>query len=97
VSFCDPEERPNLKAIEKLIRKSIPVRNDHPTYVAQQPQSQVLQPQAHQAPAHKPRQAHATPRTAVQTLGQRHRGPAGNHRGHVNSHRGRPASRGRHR
>ena len=32
VSFCDHEERPNLKAIEKLIRQSIPVRSDHPEY-----------------------------------------------------------------
>ncbi len=32
VSFCDREERPNLKLIEKLIRRSIPVRNDHPVY-----------------------------------------------------------------
>jgi ATP-dependent RNA helicase RhlE len=32
VAFCDPEEVPNLKAIERLIRCSIPVKNDHPTY-----------------------------------------------------------------
>jgi ATP-dependent RNA helicase RhlE len=32
VSFCDHDERPNLRAIEKLIRRSIPVREDHPTY-----------------------------------------------------------------
>ena len=29
VSFCDPEEVPNLKAIEKLIRKQIPVKSEH--------------------------------------------------------------------
>jgi ATP-dependent RNA helicase RhlE len=34
VSFCDRDERPNLKAIESLIRRSIPVRNDHPSYAA---------------------------------------------------------------
>ncbi len=30
IAFCDPEERPRLKAIEKLLRKSIPVRSDLP-------------------------------------------------------------------
>src|SRR5215208_1834757 len=33
VSFCDGEERENLKAIEKLIRRAIPVKKDHPAYV----------------------------------------------------------------
>src|SRR5262249_4044092 len=32
VSFCDREERSNLRAIESLLRRSIPVKNDHPTY-----------------------------------------------------------------
>ena len=32
VSFCDHEERPRLKAIERLIRKAIPVRNDLPEF-----------------------------------------------------------------
>jgi ATP-dependent RNA helicase RhlE len=36
VSFCDREERPNLKAIESLIRQNIAVRNDHPVYPTQQ-------------------------------------------------------------
>ncbi|HEV7299790.1 MAG TPA: DEAD/DEAH box helicase [Tepidisphaeraceae bacterium] len=34
VSFCDAEERSNLRGIERLIRKQIPVKNDHPTYTA---------------------------------------------------------------
>jgi ATP-dependent RNA helicase RhlE len=34
VSFCDAEERSNLRAIERLIRKQIPVRTDHPVYAA---------------------------------------------------------------
>jgi len=34
VSFCDHEERGNLKAIEKLLRQSIPVVTDHPHAVA---------------------------------------------------------------
>ena len=32
VSFCDHDERPNLRAIESLIRRPIPVKTDHPTY-----------------------------------------------------------------
>jgi ATP-dependent RNA helicase RhlE len=35
VSFCDAEERSRLRAIERLIRTSIPVRTDHPTYRAE--------------------------------------------------------------
>ena len=34
VSFCSADEKSNLRAIEKLIRKSIPVRTDHPAYEA---------------------------------------------------------------
>jgi ATP-dependent RNA helicase RhlE len=34
IAFCDREEMQNLKAIERLLRKTIPVKNDHPTYVA---------------------------------------------------------------
>ena len=30
ISFCDVEERPYLKDIEKLIKLQIPVVNDHP-------------------------------------------------------------------
>ena len=32
VAFCDHEERPRLKAIERLIRKTIPVRSDLPEF-----------------------------------------------------------------
>ncbi len=34
ISFCSSDEKSNLRAIEKLIRKSIPVRTDHPNYEA---------------------------------------------------------------
>jgi ATP-dependent RNA helicase RhlE len=37
VSFCDRDELPNLKQIEKLIRRSIPVKKDHPAYGAPAP------------------------------------------------------------
>ena len=32
VSFCDHEERPWLRSVERLIKKAIPVRTDHPSY-----------------------------------------------------------------
>jgi ATP-dependent RNA helicase RhlE len=32
VSFCDRDEMSNLRAIERLIRRSIPVKTDHPVY-----------------------------------------------------------------
>jgi ATP-dependent RNA helicase RhlE len=35
ISFCDREEVPNLRAIEKLLRKQIPVKTDQPAYSAQ--------------------------------------------------------------
>ena len=34
VSFCDSEERSYLRAIERLIRREIPVKKDHPQYPA---------------------------------------------------------------
>jgi len=34
ISFCDREERGNLRAIEKLIKQSIPVKDNHPVYEA---------------------------------------------------------------
>jgi ATP-dependent RNA helicase RhlE len=34
ISFCDSEERSNLRAIEKLIRKTIAVKTDQPNYSA---------------------------------------------------------------
>jgi ATP-dependent RNA helicase RhlE len=37
VALCDPEEVANLRAIERLIRRSIPVKNDHPKYERTKP------------------------------------------------------------
>jgi ATP-dependent RNA helicase RhlE len=34
ISFCDREERGNLRAIEKLIKQTIPVKDNHPAYEA---------------------------------------------------------------
>jgi ATP-dependent RNA helicase RhlE len=70
VAFCDPEEVPNLKAIERLIRQSIPVRNDHPKYertkafAPHAPRSEHRQPSARHASVHSasshPRIGHAS-------------------------------------
>jgi ATP-dependent RNA helicase RhlE len=62
VSFCDRDERPNLKAIESLIRRSIPVATNHPEYpkqAGQQPQPQHSRPSRHQ---HSPQPRTAAPR-----------------------------------
>ncbi|HWB00132.1 MAG TPA: DEAD/DEAH box helicase [Pirellulales bacterium] len=37
ISFCGGPERGDLKLVERLIRKSIPVRTDHPPYAANLP------------------------------------------------------------
>jgi ATP-dependent RNA helicase RhlE len=49
LAFCDSEERENLRAIEKLIRRSIPVREDHPTYEqrTERPSPNQSYPQQH--------------------------------------------------
>ncbi|MGE5611690.1 MAG: DEAD/DEAH box helicase [Bacillota bacterium] len=57
-SFCDGEERDYLKAIERLIRQTIPVQNASPKSVA-------APSPAPQRPAHKPQ-----PRAAIQRSAQ---------------------------
>ncbi len=37
VSFCDREELSNLRAIEKMLLRSIPVCKDHPQYTVEEP------------------------------------------------------------
>ena len=65
VSFCDPEERSNLKAIERLIRKPIAVKNDHPQYTAQS-DSRPREEQARASRRERPLHSHA------QVTGNRH-------------------------
>ncbi len=45
VTFCDREERPRLKAIEKLLRTAIPTRNDLPELPQSEPSDQPRVPQ----------------------------------------------------
>jgi ATP-dependent RNA helicase RhlE len=65
ISFCDREELPNLKAIERLIRRSIPVRTDQPRYESATPKPATAPPQ------HQPRN-HAAPAQQQQQQQQRH-------------------------
>ena len=63
VAFCAPEEVTNLKAIERLIRRPIPVKNDHPKYERTRPTAvkSSREPSRHpQRPA--PRSAWSHPR-----------------------------------
>jgi ATP-dependent RNA helicase RhlE len=69
ISFCDGEERSNLRAIEKLIRKTIVVKTDHPSYSAM-----AAQPAGgHHAPAH----SRASEHSASQQPQARRGGPSG--------------------
>jgi ATP-dependent RNA helicase RhlE len=68
VSFCDPEERGFIRAIERLMKKTIPVLNDHPVYPAGERIGHTPPSHPHQGrPAHaghqphQPRAAHAHP------------------------------------
>ncbi len=50
VAFCDREELPNLRAIEKLLRRPIPVAGDQPEY-STVPQADAPRPQPSRRPA----------------------------------------------
>ena len=63
VSFCDPEERGFIRAIERLMKKTIPVLSDHPIYPAGERIGHTPPSHPHQGrPAHAGHQAHP-PRT----------------------------------
>ena len=55
LSFCDLEEIPLLRDIQKLIAKKIPVREDHP-YPLSQSVTTLEQPHAHQISTHNKKQ-----------------------------------------
>jgi len=108
VSFCNAEERSNLRAIERLIRRTIDVKTDHPKYnnapaVAERSHAPQHGSQgAHRAqhshqPAHSNKASHAHRQPARSHAGAGaspgHGGGPSHQRGNVNSHRGRPASR----
>jgi ATP-dependent RNA helicase RhlE len=87
VSFCDRDEMSNLRAIERLIRRSIPVRTDHPVYDAASPAESPRPTHQHPAP-HR----HHSPAAAAPRHHRQQAAPAAHHRGPANrSNRGRPA------
>jgi ATP-dependent RNA helicase RhlE len=64
VSFCDREELSNLKAIERLIRRTIPVKTDHPVYESVTAESTPRHgggshQSSHPRRPHEPRPSHA--------------------------------------
>ncbi len=98
VSFCDHDEKPNLKAIESLIRRPIPVKHDHPKYEAgpstpapashaPRGQHRPHAPQPHRAheqhrPVHHKSPQHREPQHASSRSGPSHSSPAPAHRSH---------------
>ncbi len=77
VSFCDPEEVSWLRAIERLIRKSIPVKKDHPTYSAvavdtHEPSDRRPQGQRHSTSGHNAPRPYAPRQQGYQSQGQSH-------------------------
>ena len=95
VSFCDREERANLKAIERLIRRAIPVRTDHPTFAARaesQPQQRERRDRVEHHPARRePRAAHVAVRREHPLRGGRshptHSSGTSRHRSHHSAQR----------
>jgi ATP-dependent RNA helicase RhlE len=90
VSFCDRDELPNLKGIERLIRRAIPVKTDHPTYAAAAAPVAVHQP-AERGRVHHGQPNHGKPNHAQ----QKRQGGAG--AGHPMGGRRRGRGRGGHR
>jgi ATP-dependent RNA helicase RhlE len=82
VSLCDHEERPRLQAIERLLRKSIPVRNDLPEL-------------PHVEAASEPRERNSGGSRSPQGRPPRHRSGEGGGGGQGGSSRGRGGRGGR--
>ena len=70
ISFCDPEERAYLRAIEKLIRKAIPVKSDHPKYTAGQSTAQPERATHSQTHSRAPQRHSHTPQRPAQAAHQ---------------------------
>jgi ATP-dependent RNA helicase RhlE len=69
VSFCDKEELANLKAIERLVRHTIPVKTEHPAYSKPAPPSPERGEHAQRQPshAHQARPLHSHPVSNART------------------------------
>ena len=75
VSFCDREEVPNLRAIERLIRMPIPVKTDQPAYPAAEPRVANDGPQGerHVSRGGNDRRQQASPHSMSRTQQQQRR------------------------
>ena len=74
VSFCDPEERSHLKAIERLIRKTIETNTEHPEYPATTEAHGSERPhRSSHSESRAPRREHSQARSHVQ--GRDHNAP----------------------
>jgi len=62
VSFCDQDELPNLKAIEKLLRRPIPVKSDGPKFMVKPISTPARTPASHPKPMPTQRTAKAPAR-----------------------------------
>jgi ATP-dependent RNA helicase RhlE len=85
VSFCDTEERENLTAIQKLIRRTIPVMTNHPQYPAKQSPEDKL---AERREPRQPRGGQGKSRHAQHSSGHRQtgRGAGAGHPTHTRTH-----------
>jgi ATP-dependent RNA helicase RhlE len=77
VSFCDPEEVPNLRAIERLIRLSIPVKKAEGV-VQRLPMEMRTPPHQTHSPVAEHHPRHFRPQAHPASRGSRH--PASRHR-----------------
>jgi ATP-dependent RNA helicase RhlE len=76
ISFCDSEERSYLNAIQRLIKREIPVRKDHPTYPARSVADEMVQKSGGHGHGHAGSGGGYAPRAPQQ---QRHHAPRTQH------------------
>jgi len=93
ISFCDTDERDNLRAIEKLIRRSIQVRQDQPKYLQAESTPRATVRGHRHTHAAAPRQARPHPVAKPQATKRAH--PSHTAR-HVTPARPHPVKRLRH-
>jgi ATP-dependent RNA helicase RhlE len=84
ISFCDSEERSYLNSIQRLIKKEIPVRKDHPTYPARSVADELVQRSG----------GHGQPREGSRTAQQRSNGQPRHHAPRPQHSQQAPASSG---
>jgi ATP-dependent RNA helicase RhlE len=93
ISFCDSEELPNLRAIEKLLRRQIPVRKLKG--ISQSPQPQIQQPIRTERPKVEPQQPRHFRAPHPVAAGPRHPGQSRRRHSQRQDSRGSHPHRGR--